>query len=142
MTDPVAQETLPEMAVSPGQVEVDGSSNRAGFLSRIQDRASDGFDGLREWVELRIELIRTEIESVVDSKVTEAKSMAMVGVFAGTAVFFLLMALAFLASFGFQAWIGWSLLPSLAAGFGLVMLIFFVLALIAYSRSPLNNSDS
>lgn len=139
MTDRVSSEILPEVTSSR---EASDSASRTGLISRIQDRASDSLDGVREWVELRIELIRTEIESLVDSKVTEAKSMAIVGVFAGIAVFFLLMALAFLASFGFQAWIGWNLLPSLAAGFGLVMLIFFVLTLIAYSRSPLNNSDS
>lgn len=136
------QEMLPEIIPPPGKVEVDGSENNRGFLSRIQNRASDGFEGLKEWVELRIELVRTEVETVVDSKLSEVKAIALVGVFAGTAVFFLLMTLAFLASFGFHALLGWSFLPSLAAGFGLITLIFLILTLIAYRKSPINNSDS
>ena len=139
------QELLPETTPPPGKVqkvEVDASENNRGFLSRIQNRASDGFDGLKEWVELRIELVRSEVEAVVDSKLSEVKAMALVGVFAGIAAFFLLMALAFLASFGFHASLGWNFLPSLAAGFGLITLIFLILTFIAYRKSPINNSDS
>lgn len=107
-----------------------------GKLSRIQTSAEGAADALKEWVDLRIELVKAEIEEVIAEKQEQAKFGAILGFLALLAVFMFLLVAGFGASAGFEALLGWAQLPSLTAGYGLVLLIILIIAGAIFRGSP------
>lgn len=112
-----------------------------GKLTRIQDSAQGAIGALREWVDLRIELVKAEVQDALAEKQAQAKAAAVVGLLAALAGLMLLLALGFGAGALFEALLGFAPLPALAAGFGLVMVILAIVAGIAYVRSPLRDAS-
>ncbi len=99
-----------------------------GKLSRIQDAVEGAVLGLREWIELKVELTRREIEETVEQKLEQAKWGALAGVTGLMAVVFLLVTI----GCGFASLYGWllgmSILPALSAGYCTLVLILLMIA--------------
>lgn len=91
---------------------------------------------LREWVDLRVELVKTEIEEMIAEKQELAKFGAMLGGIAAMAVTFLLLVLGFGFSALIEGVLGWAQLTSLTAGYGVVFVLLAAVAFIVYLKSP------
>jgi hypothetical protein len=112
-----------------------------GKLDRIQGSAEGAVLALREWVELRIDLVRAEIMETIAEKQEQAKFGAIMAVFGALAGLILLLTLGFGFSAIFEATLGFAQLPALAAGYGVVVLLLAVVTFVAYLRSPFSKSS-
>lgn len=79
---------------------------RGGRISRFAGESRALFDDLREWVDLRVQLVQVEIEERIEKMANEAISLIMVAVVGLFAVAFLLHGLAIWISdaLGAQQW--------------------------------------
>ena len=84
-----------------------------GKVNRMVHYSRDLTESLKNWVELRIDLARVQIEDEINARLRSALEFILVGV----AVLFLLIALAL----GLGAWIGHPAWGFLAVGLGLVL---------------------
>ncbi|NNF56662.1 MAG: phage holin family protein [Rhodothermaceae bacterium] len=98
---PVYEPAIPDPGRPPAPVERRLPEHR-GKVARISDELAGLSEDLRAWVELRIELVRTEVTEQVDYKVNQAKQGAAAGVLAVLGIFFLLVTLAL----GLGWWLG------------------------------------
>jgi hypothetical protein len=112
-----------------------------GKVSRIQDYVQGTVGGLREWMELRIELAKAEIREKIAEVQEQAKFGALIGVFAALAGFFLLLTIGFGFSALFRALFNFGQLASLTAGYGLLTLLLAIAAGVFYSMSPFRDGD-
>ena len=77
-----------------------------GKAGRVGDHASGLVDDVKEWAELRIELVKKEVERRIEGRLSTVKNQAVVGALAAVTGYFALFALAFGlgALFGHPAW--------------------------------------
>ncbi len=119
---PVREPAIPDPERTPAAVDHRLPAHQ-GKLGRIAGQLAGLSEDLRQWVELRIELVRAEIMEQVDFKIAQARQGAVVGVLAALGVFFLLVTLAL----GLGWWLGhpfW--------GFLIVTLLLVLGAALAY----------
>ena len=79
-----------------------------GKLARITDDLGGLSEDLREWVELKVQLVRSEIEAFIDSRVGALRGLAVFGIAAAITALFGLVTLAvgLGALFGGRYWLG------------------------------------
>jgi hypothetical protein len=111
-----------------------------GKLARMQDHVEGAVGGLKDWIELRIELVQAQIQEFVDARTEEAKFGAIIGVFAALAALFFLITLGFAFSALLRWLLGWGQLAALTGGFFIVVLILALVAFVAYRRSPFSKN--
>ncbi len=77
-------------------------------VGRVTDHAKGLVDDVKEWVEIRVELVRGEIEALIDSRVGALRGLIIVGVMAGITGLFALatLGLGLGALFGRRYWLG------------------------------------
>ncbi len=92
-----------------------------GKVGRISDHVTALTDDLKAWVDLRVDLVKAEVEEQIES----VKGWVAVGLVAAIGGLFLLLFLAF--------FIGW-LLGEDAWGFGIVTLLLFATAGVLYLK--------
>jgi hypothetical protein len=107
-----------------------------GKVARMQDYVQGTVTGLREWVELRIELFQAEIREKIAEKQEQVKFGVLMGVFAALAGLFLLLTIGFGFSALFRALLGFGQLASLTAGYGLLTLLLAAICGVLYLKSP------
>jgi hypothetical protein len=112
-----------------------------GKLDRIQGSAEGAVLALREWVELRIDLVRAEIKETMVEKQEQAKFGVMLAVFGALAGLIFLLTLGFAFSAIFEATLGFAQLPALTAGYGVLVLLLAAVTFVAYLRSPFSGSS-
>lgn len=105
---PRAEPPRRPVPVAPGapieeRFRLSAHRNKAG---RVSDHASGLVDDVKEWAELRIELVRKEVERRIEGRLSTVKNQAVVGALAAMTGYFALFALAFGlgALFGHPAW--------------------------------------
>lgn len=107
-----------------------------GKLSRIQDYVEGTVVGIREWMELRLELAKAEVREKISEAQEKIKFGVLMGVLGALAGFFLLLTIGFGFSALFRALFDFGQLASLTAGYGLLTLLLAGAAGIMYLRSP------
>lgn len=77
-------------------------------VERVADHTQGLFDDVTEWVELRIQLVRSEIEALIDSRVGAMRGLLVFGVTAALTGLYALVTLAIVigALTGGRYWIG------------------------------------
>lgn len=121
---PIREPALRDPARPPAPLERRLPAHR-GKLGRIGDELTGLGEDLKEWVELRIELARTEIEEQIAYRVGQAKQGVAAGLFAVLGALFALVTLAI--------GLGW-LLGHAFWGFLIVTLLLFAAAGVLYAR--------
>lgn len=108
-----------------------------GKVGRVADHARGLVDDLTEWAELRVNLVKEEVEQKIDTNKEKAQFGVVIGVFAALAGLFLLIALGFGASAIFAIWV--SELVALLLGFLVVTLVLGLIAFVAFKKSPFDH---
>jgi len=119
---PVREPAIPDPSRPPAPVARRLPEHK-GKVARIGDALTGLSEDLREWVELRIALVQTEIMEQVEFRVAQGKMGAAVGLFAALGAFFLLVTLAL----GLGWWLGhpfW--------GFLIVTLLLIAVAVMSF----------
>ena len=93
------------MAVQDVMHQLPAHRNKA---ERVTDHAKGLVDDVKEWVDLRIELVRGEIEAFVDNRVGQMRGLIVFGVAAALTGLYALITLAIVigALTGGRYWIG------------------------------------
>lgn len=128
---PVRTPAIPDPTRSPAPVDRRLPEHK-GKLARIGDAVSGLGEDLKEWIELRIELAKAEIEEQVDYRIGQAKQGAAAALFAALGGMFFLLTLAFAVGWILSLLFEMSLLLALFLGFLVVTLLLFVAALVSY----------
>jgi hypothetical protein len=128
--------------IGPPPVAVIDESHRLpphrGKIARVQDHLQGTVNGLTEWMELRIAIIRREVEEAVEAKKHQAEVLAKAwGVTAVLGLAAALMALFFLGFLFSALWglVLLSVLWSLALGYLTLVVLLGVGALVAMRRA-------
>lgn len=106
--------TAPPMAVEDVVHQLPPHRNK---VERVADHATGLVDDVKEWVDLRIELVRGEIEAFIDSRVGALRGLVVVGIAAAITGMFALvtLGLGLGALFGRRYWLGFLVLTLLLA---------------------------
>ena len=128
---PVRVPALPDPSHPPAPLERRLPAHK-GKVARIGDALTGLSEDLKAWVELRIELVQTEIMEQVEFRAAQAKMGAAAGLFAALGGFFLLVTLALLLGWLLFVVFDLSLLLAAFLGFLIVTLLLFLGALVAY----------
>lgn len=91
-------------------------------VGRITEHAAELSADLREWVELRVQLLKKEVEERIEGRLSAVKGLAIVGVVAAIAGLFALVTLAIGlgAAFGGRYWLGFLIVTLLLAAVAFV----------------------
>jgi hypothetical protein len=107
---PIYEPAIPDPAVPPAPVErrLPVHRNKA---ERVTEHLAGLSEDLREWVELRIRLVKAEVETLIDSRVGAMRGLLVFGVTASITGLFALVTLAIGlgALFGGRYWLGFLL---------------------------------
>ena len=104
-----------------------------GKLERITDHLAGLNEELREWVELRVQLVKQEVMEQVEGRLTSMKGQAIVGALLAMAGLWFLVFLALLVAWGLTA-AGLSHPLANALGFLFLVLLFAVAAAVAKKK--------
>ena len=104
---PIREPAIPDPERPPLGVEHRLPPHRP-KVTRVADELAGLSEDLREWVELRIHLVRAEIQERINGQLSSVKGMAVFGVVAAIAALFGLVTLAvgLGAAFGGRYWLG------------------------------------
>jgi hypothetical protein len=94
-------------------------------VERISDHSKGLFADMREWMDLKVELVKLEVQHELETKKNEFIVLGFVGSVSAVALLFLLTAIAF----GLGAWLGHP-----AWGFLIVAGVLFLVAGVYWSR--------
>lgn len=118
---PENQKTVSDWTV-PTERQLPTGRNK---VERISDHSKGLVADLREWIDLKVELVKLEVQHEFETKKNEFIVLAVVGAVSAVALLFLLAAIAF----GIGAWLGHP-----AWGFLIVAGILFLIAGVYWSR--------
>ena len=90
---PIYEPAIPDPTVPPAPVSHRLPAHR-NKVERVTDHLAGLSEDLREWVELRIQLIRKEIEEKIEGRLSSVKGLAIVGALAAVTALFGLVTLA------------------------------------------------
>lgn len=104
---PVPKIEVPEEPMRPLDMQLRLPPHR-NKVERVADHTTGIFDDVKEWVELRIKIVRSEIETLIDSRVMALRGQIMFFAAAGlTGLYFLItLAIVIGALAGGRYWIG------------------------------------
>lgn len=87
-------------------------------VERVADHTTGIFDDVKEWVELRIKIVRSEIEALIDGRILALRGQLIFGVAAGITALYFLVTLAVIigALSGGRYWIGFLVVNLILAG--------------------------
>ncbi len=111
-----------------------------GKIGRVTDHARGLVDDLTEWAELRIALVQQEVKEKVEENKTKGTYGGIIGLFAALGGLFMLLAFGFGASAVFAIWV--SQFVALLLGFLSLSLLLFLVAFVAYKKSPFDTKES
>lgn len=113
---PIREPAIPDPARAPAPLDHRLPAHRT-KVTRVADELAGLSEDLRDWVELRVQLIKAEIQEKIDGRLSAVKGLAVFGVIAAITGLFGLVTLAvgLGAAFGGRYWLGFLIVNLLLA---------------------------